>query len=83
MEQTEIHWKNFQESLLLRSQLERYDLLDHSTPRDQGKNKIFEDCSCGLPNKKYCMLSAKSTASSAQSKTRKKYVWVPMSICSV
>ncbi|XP_025110946.1 uncharacterized protein LOC112574238 isoform X4 [Pomacea canaliculata] len=39
-------------------------------------------CMCGLPNEKFCMLNLHSCVSSAGHNGRRRYKWVPMSICS-
>lgn len=51
------------------------------TPR-RVKDTSSEDecCTCGLPNKKYCMLASLSRK---EREHRKKIVWAPMSICKV
>lgn len=51
------------------------------TPR-RGKEASSEEecCTCGLPNKKYCMLASLSRK---EREHRKKIVWAPMSICKV
>ena len=37
-------------------------------------------CTCGLPNKKYCMLTS---VARREKSDRKKITWAPMSICKV
>ena len=44
------------------------------------KHDADQACTCGLPNKKYCMLTA---VSSKGCSNKKKVVWAPMSICKV
>ncbi|KAL4237073.1 hypothetical protein ACF0H5_005457 [Mactra antiquata] len=58
---------------------------DDWTPRRFSKSERHEnnqscDCNCGLPNKKYCMLT---NVSKKGHSSRKKIVWAPMSICKV
>ena len=73
---------NFTFEKCLQSQLA---LLDNEstplTPRRVKDSSSEEDCcTCGLPNKKYCMLASLSRK---EREHRKKIVWAPMSICKV
>ena len=78
-----MHWKNFQDSLLLQAQFERYDLIRSSQSLRSAK-ELTAECCCSLPNKQYCMLNVQPVFSAThRNRTRKKYQWVPMSICSV
>ncbi|OWF36174.1 uncharacterized protein LOC110442007 isoform X5 [Mizuhopecten yessoensis] len=89
MEKADMHWKCYQEDLVLHSQLGRYDLLRSTsdTPRVSTAGRHPDQCGCGLPNTKYCMLNVQplftSVGPQRHGSGRKKYVWVPMSICSV
>ena len=53
------------------------------TPRKSRETQSEDDCAClcGLPNKKYCMLT--SLSGKDHHGNRKKIVWAPMSICKV
>lgn len=77
-----MQWKTLQQGLLLQAQYERYDLLQSS--QSQRSAKDLTECCCSLPNKQYCMLNVQHVFSASQrNRTRKKYQWVPMSICSI
>ena len=66
----------------LQSQLALLDSdLTPLTPRRVKETSSEEDyCTCGLPNKKYCMLASLSRK---EREHRKRIVWAPMSICKV
>lgn len=85
MDRYEQQMRHYNEALPQRSpQVDRCD--PHSAG---GRSKSHEDqCECGLPNKRYCMLnpqpcSAPTGFLNRHKLTRRGYEWVPMSICSV
>lgn len=53
---------------------------DWLTTRKKHETEDGFTCTCGLPNKKYCMLTAVSRKGG---QNKKKVVWAPMSICKV
>lgn len=53
---------------------------DDWTPQRKHETSSAGECLCGLPNKKYCMLTSVSRKGHS---SRKKVVWAPMSICKV
>lgn len=53
---------------------------DDWVSRRKSETHSDKECTCGLPNKKYCMLTSVSRKGH---ESRKKIVWAPMSICKV
>lgn len=60
--------------------LREFPFGDDWAPRRKNDNLGDGECTCGLPNKKYCMLTSVSRKGHA---SKKKIVWAPMSICKV
>ena len=59
---------------------EKVDLAPHTPRKVKDMSSEEECCTCGLPNKKYCMLASLSRK---EREHRRKIVWAPMSICKV
>ena len=59
---------------------EKVDLTPQTPRKVRDTSSEDECCTCGLPNKKYCMLASLSRK---EREHRRKIVWAPMSICKV
>lgn len=86
----------FTKCLQTRLALLDYDLTPSSKSHEESSEKVDlppltprkvkdtssdeECCTCGLPNKKYCMLASLSRK---EREHKRKIVWAPMSICKV